>query len=281
MKSLVFCLLLVIGVQGIELICNYITVDWKDGAYICDAVNFTATKRYLEVDSLHGEHIENKTNFDVTAIRIDSQTAEYMPWGFDKFFPNMTDYAIIESKLEKIQRSDLENLTFLKVLSLNDNEINQLLADTFDDMTNLEYLSLSKNKIKELPDNVFRALTNLQGLYIDSNELSEISFKVLENNTMLKELALNNNQLEYINSEIFGHLVNLEYVNLSSNKCIGIFITSIKHFGSARIKEILKLNCNNVEKKFEQCKEDYEKLRFHYNLLLLEEKNRKYKSDAG
>ena len=115
----------------------------------------------------------------------------------------------------------------LKIITLNNNNIERIPEDTFIDITKLEFLSLSFNQIKSLPSNIFHTLSALKGLYLNNNHLEEISHLVFKFNRNVDEIWLHENKLKFISKNFTSNLTKLIQIYLSGNECIDQNYTSL------------------------------------------------------
>lgn len=133
-------------------------------------------------------------------------------------------------------------LTSIVVISLEDNNIVELLPMVFHHVPNLQKLLLSRNNLSIVHDNAFRFTNHLHELELHSNAISIITretfnglFRLhrldLTNNRLkmigdltfaempeLKELLLDNNKLEFVSDRAFTGLAQLNYLRMSENK---------------------------------------------------------------
>jgi Leucine rich repeat len=209
---------------------------WSDGGhYVCDVKNLFVSEPNMKFSSLEtSEHLDNRTNEDVLGVKLRHQNAFRIISGFEKFFPNAVEFYIFESNLQKIERSDFKDLTFVKVLSFYVNKIQHVPADTFQDMVNLEYLSLSYNNIQTYPSDVFHSLVSLKGIYLHGTGMTKLQHDLLEKNTKLEDIWLQDNKLVEIDGETFGLMKNLEHVNLERNDCINREYSSLNTNGRTK-----------------------------------------------
>eukprot|EP00106_Octopus_bimaculoides_P015960 XP_014783402.1 PREDICTED: leucine-rich repeat-containing protein 15-like [Octopus bimaculoides] len=140
------------------------------------------------------------------------------------------------NKLISISRDNLKNLTFLKMLILDNSRINYIEDKAFGGLTNLQELWLNHNaismfpkylppsltslvldynKIKEIPPSTFPENSALQTISLQGNNLNNISEDAFVDLQNLKELILDDNHLVQIQDRAFSSLTNLETLTLS------------------------------------------------------------------
>lgn len=129
-------------------------------------------------------------------------------------FPNVEGFWALNCGIERLTDDALENCTKLQALSLRDNKLTHLRADTFKHNPNLEHLYISKNHLTVLPDTLFTNLKKLRRLDMDNNHLVEF-----DTATLLRNLA------------------SLEYFEIFSNRLSDLNATAVLQT-SPRLKEI-------------------------------------------
>lgn len=134
----------------------------------------------------------------------------------------------------------LNNVKYLKNLSISENNVNDLEPDSFDDILRLENLDLSKNKLELIRKGTFNSLRklkklslnnnklqtlpnlssleNIETLNIDFNRIEKISAGEFKNFPYLTTLSLRGNLLKTIEIDSFCNLMALENLDLSLNK---------------------------------------------------------------
>lgn len=125
---------------------------------------------------------------------FENKKIRFPPFGVDTSFPNLEAYDFEYCSLESISRHAFKNLRKLKVLWLNNNELEQIPSDSFEDLTALEWLYLRKkilfffliwhkfwfrldsNKIKFLNDQLFDNLIKLSSVQLEANDCIDENF---------------------------------------------------------------------------------------------------------
>ncbi|XP_037035852.1 uncharacterized protein LOC119074020 [Bradysia coprophila] len=164
------------GASNVELTCRYKTeTNWWaiDNVYFCDLKYDVETLKPNDViTTLHGFHLDDKSNADVVGFRASNKQLEYFPKGLPNYFDagKMEFIAVWETGLKEIHQSDLSPFTKLRILSLWANDFEVIERDLFEFNPHLEYIGLGKNKIKFIDGNVFGHLNALHSLHIDDNK---------------------------------------------------------------------------------------------------------------
>lgn len=123
----------------------------------------------------------------------------------------------------------------LTLLNLSNNNINNIHGLAFTALNQLETLTLSKNNLKSIEDETFQSLTSLKWIGLDNNRLTVISSDMfIGMKETLKGIYLNNNIIEMISPHAFNLLLQLRFLTLSANRCVGEdFLNNVIHGNSA------------------------------------------------
>jgi len=155
-------------------------------------------------------------------------------------------------KLRKIELGAFNELKILIYLSLESNEISEIIPGTFE-MSSLEYLKLGNNVIEHLEGDVFSGLVSLKYIYLGGNKLQYIhpdTFVGLPNiqrlfishNTdlqiptnchfinshSLKRLGISGCNISSVTAETFANISELEWLDLSYNNLRNVDINILK-----------------------------------------------------
>lgn len=128
----------------------------------------------------------------------------------------LTDLSLAGNLLTFIPEA-VRSLGKLKTLDVGDNQIVNLLNDSFIGLSNLYGLRLAGNKIEKFNSAVFAPIPDLQALNLANNQLSSLDQGSFNSITKLRMLRLDQNQLEDINGILAGQ-TELRWLNVSSNR---------------------------------------------------------------
>ena len=113
---------------------------------------------------------------------------------------------------------DLDGLSGLTTLTLNDNQLTTLPAGIFSQLTTLESLTINDNALAGLlPAGIFSTLTSLTTLELADNALIELPVAILSSLTSLTTLDLSNNGLTALPAGLFNGLTDLTTLDLEGN----------------------------------------------------------------
>lgn len=147
---------------------------------------------------------------------------------------------------DKLDENIFTPLVNMTKLELNNCSIGHLPEKIFASQVNLKSLDLHSNALMDLPENIFANLTNLNHLYLNHNSLTDsLPTGIFKPLTQLKTLYLFNNSLTFESGD-FDTLVNLEYLDISENRCGAIRSPLF----SNNLNSLIHLNIKNTPLKF-------------------------------
>ena len=136
--------------------------------------------------------------------------------------PKLTSVSLSSNKIKSLtnERSDspIGAFTSLDTLCLKDNSLTELRQGVFQQMSALECLSLTNNSISFIEANTFLLLAHLTHLKLSKNKLIEIGVDMFKGMSQLQSLDVSYNLVALIQPTSFDELVKLKKLNLSCNK---------------------------------------------------------------
>ena len=117
--------------------------------------------------------------------------------------------------------SELGNLVNLQQLRIDHNQLTGAIPPEFGNLANLEWLYLNNNQLTGAIPAELGNLANLMYLYIDDNRLTGPIPSELGNLAKLRQLRLNDNQLTGAIPPELGNLTNLLTLTLADNRLTG------------------------------------------------------------
>ncbi|KAF7655827.1 hypothetical protein LDENG_00050370 [Lucifuga dentata] len=183
-------------------------------------------------------HLPVIHNLEVTKLDVaENNIRSISPQAFSGL-PNLDTLDLSKNKLDDGSFSErlLSNLTFLKKLNLDDNQLTRIPELP----PSLENLKINKNKLSTLTHHSFTGLMNLLNLELEENGLNEgsvspLAFKPLERilelqlaknlfrsipqglPSSLQELEISRNLIEEVTEEALRGCVHLRVLDLSHN----------------------------------------------------------------
>ena len=111
-----------------------------------------------------------------------------------------------------------QNLTSLKTLELNANQIKCIPEKLFQDIGRLESLNLCGNHMSVMPQDIFQNFVNLKELNLRHNYIEKIPDGLFRKLFSLRILNLYDNEIKSISERSFQDLSNLKELRLGHNK---------------------------------------------------------------
>jgi Leucine-rich repeat (LRR) protein len=111
----------------------------------------------------------------------------------------------------------LNLLKHLRVIKLNNNNIDKIKNKTFWDLEKVEELDLSGNKLKMVCEDMWRGLNRLKCLDVSHNQIEEIGTYAFMQVLNLEVLKMNHNRLSEIKTYRFNGLGRLKVLDLHVN----------------------------------------------------------------
>ncbi|CAG9810296.1 unnamed protein product [Chironomus riparius] len=117
----------------------------------------------------------NSIEAHITVVRLqisgNVNYPEYFPKNLAKTVHGITNFFYKKTPLRFIKREDFKDMpSKLTMLSLEDNEIEDIPFGAFYDLQNLKYLDISGNNLKELDPNLFTKSPLFDSLLAKSND---------------------------------------------------------------------------------------------------------------
>ncbi|CRK93245.1 CLUMA_CG006788, isoform A [Clunio marinus] len=100
-------------------------------------------------------------NVNNALIFEDNKRIQFLPENISSWFPNLTDYIARNCSVKAISKINFLNLTELRSLNLDFNEIERLDGDIFEGLSSLKAFSIQNNKIKSVGQNFVRRLPTM------------------------------------------------------------------------------------------------------------------------
>ncbi|KAG5679088.1 hypothetical protein PVAND_008683 [Polypedilum vanderplanki] len=158
--------------NSVTIECNYYWYNlFNSVSYECIVRNkeiFTDDR--VNIEKAEGEHVEGKTDDDVTTFRIyNADNLKFFPSNINNVFKNLKFLGIQLTNIAEITSDDLKVFPKLEFLTLSDNEIKVIKDDTFKFNIRLRTIYLNGNKISHIDPKSFSELKNLEKLFLEEN----------------------------------------------------------------------------------------------------------------
>jgi Leucine-rich repeat (LRR) protein len=154
MKLFVIVLILIVSFLGEskseaqQIACEII----ENGGWTAQGLGWVKTCWMSKTERIDKQDVKISSERDelVQALQFhDSKSIFYLPINVDEKFPNLVVYYAGSCSIKKISKQNFIGLSSLKVLILEQNQIEQIPSETFNDLISLERLWLSK-KLKKI-----------------------------------------------------------------------------------------------------------------------------------
>jgi Leucine-rich repeat (LRR) protein len=157
----------------------------------------------------------------------------------------LVDLEMLEAgfcKIRKIELGAFNVLTLLTDLSLEGNDISEIIPGTFEMMSRLEYLFLDYNRIEFLGSDTFCGLVNIKYINLEENELQYINPDTFVGLPYLQHLDLTYNpDLQIQTDRQFISSLSLKHLGISG---CNINSVSVETFANVSALELLDLSYN-------------------------------------
>ena len=121
-----------------------------------------------------------------------------------------------------LHMSPLVEYTYVRVLFLRDNEIEELISNTVTTYTSIIVIELSHNLITVLPSFGFHCFPYLQYIFLDHNCIHTLLPSAFMNVGKLRILDLSNNVLSTLSIDHFEGLLTINSLHISNNQLLTI-----------------------------------------------------------
>lgn len=117
-----------------------------------------------------GDHVDGKTNDDVTIFDSSNNSFNCFPKNLDKYFKNLDRLFFSHANISTVTRGYLQPFgSKLEYFVFDNNQIEVIPADLFVDMPNLKYIILRSNKIKFVGRGAFSSIEQLILIVFQNN----------------------------------------------------------------------------------------------------------------
>lgn len=157
--------------HSLDITCDFYDDEWEilGNVYTCSVKNLNTRIPNENVTNILGTHSEGRSNKDVVKLNIQKQTCEFLPRGFEKFFPNLEGLRIAESGLVALTKSDLSVFPKLRNCDMYNNYLSSLESEIFANCPLLEYLYFGFNQIRTIGHNILMPLKKLKKANFQDN----------------------------------------------------------------------------------------------------------------
>lgn len=120
-----------------------------------------------------------------------SSNFSQIPPEIGKIFPDLEILNVTGVGLEKLLKSDLENLPKLKTFIASDNKINFIAKNVFENNLKIQQIDLSRNQLKTIKTKSIRGLKELKSIDLTGNKCISEKFEGLDGNERDRQKNMN------------------------------------------------------------------------------------------
>lgn len=165
----------------------------KCGRYTCKIYEPTDDAKLEKI----GQHLEGKTNDDVTKLLISNATCPTLPSKIGEIYKNIEELKIVNSGLTVLRSEDLAGLNKLEKFKSSDNPITHIPKDFFLGHSTLKKISFHNSKIESFYSEMFNQLLNLEKADFSGNTCVDLCAHNNEELITLKENMTKMCKVEY------------------------------------------------------------------------------------
>jgi internalin A len=158
------------------------------------------------------KRIKLAEEFKLTTLDLSNLELTRLPLQISQLY-HLKILNLGNNHISQIPQGSISNLTYLRSLILNDNNIREIPPD-ISQLVFLKSLILKNNFLRKIPP-ILCQLYDLQNLNLDNNDIDEVPSEI-KNLVALESLHLDNNMIAKIPSEL-SDLVSLRYFSLNGN----------------------------------------------------------------
>lgn len=157
--------------QGATLNCTFEKSDYSKYPYTCTAgSDLITSENDREITEVIGEHLEGKNHDNVESLIVFSKISILFPRGVTKFFKNIQEVLIYNTKLEALTKDDLEQFgENLKRFLLYGNPIKVIEPQLFVHNKNLKLIEFQSSRVEVVNESAFDGLDKLEDLNLQMN----------------------------------------------------------------------------------------------------------------
>lgn len=223
-----------------DIPCNF---KEDDRGYVCEISGLKLSSLEDKI-RITGQQIGEKTNEDVTYLKIQSSESHYVP--SEDIFTYLVNLKKLDMRGVSVKHlTTIINCFPLDMIDLSENLIAELKPGLFIECMDLETLNLSRNKISKIDDNAFSSLNVLTSLDLSENELYKLTRKTVKPLKNLKKLSVRGNKFKELPHDVFNDLFHLQELDISDNPLIRL---DFRFFDFLIHLEILQIRNTNIKK---------------------------------
>jgi hypothetical protein len=188
----------------------------SDFIYIC-VLNSYSDEENKIITAVYGNHRHKKTNEDVQLIHLNlvAKNLDYIPRGFEEFFPNLNAIGVNGGKITKLDGDELENYENLERFSIQNSQLEFVPGNLFSNNKKIKNISFFRSNIKYFGEGLLDGLNDLERVdfrfdFSSRNCIHEIAETPSEIEQLKRKLRENCNDQKLTEDyfEEFGYMLN-------------------------------------------------------------------------
>ena len=174
-------------------------------------------RRTVDCSSAHLADAPFNISLDVAALVLRSNRIRLERLESLRRLRNLTELDLSDNRLDTVEGFASE-LTSLRYLALERNDVDYLSNRTFVKTPNLVYLSLAYNNIETFHSDAFFGLTRMRTLDLTANRIYDVYARWFAGLVSLRSLLLPSNNLHTLRTGVFQYVTELRHLDLSDNQ---------------------------------------------------------------
>ena len=155
---------------------------------------------------------------------------------------------LIENHINQFKhQSCFDQLTELRLLQLDFNQLTKLRPNQFEQLKSLVHLQLSNNNLEQIDANTFNELPKLVHIDLSFNCLRTVKTSAFNDLIALRHINLANNRLETLEQDAFINLPYLEHIALYKNQLKQFMWNAFDQIGALSKTLRIDLRSNKLE----------------------------------
>lgn len=175
-SSIALLICLVVSISGLKIECIYQRNSWTAFGSINECLTesvSSATPHGILTEIVTGRVLKSFFIHDkdkVQSLYVNkSPSFHYIPSGIAENFKNLKVLIIFDAGLKVLTKSNLQPLSKLKMLNIEQTQLESLEEDLFSFNRGIESINLKSNRIKHVAVDILKPLTNLREVYFAHN----------------------------------------------------------------------------------------------------------------
>jgi Leucine-rich repeat (LRR) protein len=208
-----------------QICCQIILTCIVSNTNVCIFYYATVRRGHKVEIHIRGESATN----DIKEVRFVSSSIYAIPAELFVTFKNLENLLMIEQELQEILPNTFKFAKNLYEINLRSNSLKVIEEDIFKGAFNLEVITLGYNQIRSVDKNAFKVVPKLTNLELGANRLTSFDRSTLEGLPGLLDFSLWNNSLVTLHKTTFQNNFKLRKLYLGRNRYNALSNTMFSH----------------------------------------------------